>query len=94
MPESQKTPGEIVFERYLNSQSIPFEFEKPHAGKSKRPDYTIQWHNGVARIRFPHDLFNGNCDTHYGIMSIEQGLTFEGEALPDRLKLSKPRKHL
>jgi hypothetical protein len=264
MSESQKTPGEIVFELYLNSQSIPFEFEKPHAGKSKRPDYTIQWdghtiifdvkdfdppksfpmgfgqvdpyppirekigqgrkkfkefkeyccglvlfnagaplifldspdimlgsmygdsgftfpfntetgvgdssklkpeflgrgkmirphwtkaenttisaiivveiikpfflmmldlvredrsrdwekelsetipgfdpnlevprvivwHNGVARIRFPYDLFNGNCDTHYGIMSIEQGVTFEGEALPDRLKLSKPRKHL
>lgn len=43
MPESQKTPGEIVFERYLNSQSIAFEFEKPHAGKSKRPDYTIEW---------------------------------------------------
>jgi len=39
----QHTQGEQVFEGYLQSQSIPFEFEKEHPGKSKRPDYTIEW---------------------------------------------------
>jgi hypothetical protein len=43
MPETTKTAGEIVFEKYLNFQQIPFEFEKEHPGKSKKPDYTIEW---------------------------------------------------
>jgi hypothetical protein len=43
MPESPCTPGEVLFEKYLNLQHIPFEFEKEHPGKSKRPDYTIEW---------------------------------------------------
>jgi hypothetical protein len=43
MPESPCTPGEVLFEKYLNLQHIPFEFEKAHPGKSKRPDYTIEW---------------------------------------------------
>ena len=38
-----RTQGEIVFESYLKSQGIPFEFEKEHAGKNKRPDYSIEW---------------------------------------------------
>src|SRR2546428_9005665 len=37
------THGEILFEQYLESQGLPFEFEKEHAGRSKRPDYTIEW---------------------------------------------------
>jgi hypothetical protein len=43
MSDSSRTPGEVVFEKYLDSQNIPFEFEKEHAGKSRRPDYTIEW---------------------------------------------------
>lgn len=43
MIQMQNTQGEILFERYLASQSLPFEFEKEHAGKSRRPDYTIEW---------------------------------------------------
>jgi hypothetical protein len=43
MPDTTRTPGEIVFEKYLNFQHIPFEFEKEPPGKSKRPDYTIEW---------------------------------------------------
>ena len=43
MTELLRTKGEILFEQYLNSQSLPFEFEKKHAGKNKRPDYTIEW---------------------------------------------------
>lgn len=43
MTEAPRTPGELVFEKYLNSQHIPFEFEKDHPGKSKKPDYTIEW---------------------------------------------------
>jgi hypothetical protein len=38
-----RTQGEVVFEKYFDSQRLPFEFEKEHAGKSKRPDYTIEW---------------------------------------------------
>jgi hypothetical protein len=43
MSDSSRTPGEVVFEKYLDSQNIPFEFEKEHTGKSRRPDYTIDW---------------------------------------------------
>ena len=38
-----KTPGELLFERYLNDHGIPFEFEPPIAGKSKKPDYHLDW---------------------------------------------------
>jgi hypothetical protein len=38
-----KTAGEEVFESYLDSVPLPFEFEKQHDGKRKRPDYTIVW---------------------------------------------------
>lgn len=38
-----RTPGEHLFEAYLQTQGLPFEFEKEHVGKSKRPDYTIAW---------------------------------------------------
>jgi len=44
MTEVPRTQGEILFEQYLASQCLAFEFEKEHAGKSKRPDYTIAWH--------------------------------------------------
>jgi len=51
----------------------------------------IVWHNAVARIPFPANLFCGDYDTHFGVMAFEQGVTYEGSALPDRLRLSKPR---
>lgn len=44
-----RTAGEILFEQYLESQRLPFEFEKEHAGKTKRPDYTVEW-NGQSVI--------------------------------------------
>ncbi len=43
MTGALRTKGEVLFEQYLESQRLPFEFEKEHAGKSKRPDYTIEW---------------------------------------------------
>ena len=49
MNQALRTSGEILFEQYLESQSLPFEFEKEHAGKRKRPDYTIAW-NGSPII--------------------------------------------
>ncbi len=49
MAESPQTQGEILFEEYLKEQNLPFEFEKEYPGKSKRPDYTIEW-NGKAVI--------------------------------------------
>jgi hypothetical protein len=54
----------------------------------------IVWHNAVARISFPANLFCGDYDTHYGIMAVEQGVTYEGTALPDRLKLSESHNRL
>jgi hypothetical protein len=54
----------------------------------------IVWHNAVARISFPANLFCGDYDTHYGIMAVEQGVTYEGSALPDRLKLSESHNRL
>jgi hypothetical protein len=43
MSEPTRTRGEIIFEQYLATQHLPFEFEKGCAGKSKRPDYSIEW---------------------------------------------------
>ena len=56
----------------------------------------IVWHDAVARIPFPTDLFCGAYDTHFGIVRVEDGeveqdVTYEGNAVPDRLKLKKPR---
>jgi hypothetical protein len=36
-----RTAGEVVFEQYLGSRRLPFQFERLHTGKSKAPDYTI-----------------------------------------------------
>lgn len=37
----QKNISEELFERYLESQGIAFEFEKQYEGRSRRPDYTV-----------------------------------------------------
>jgi len=47
MPDKNRTEGERLLELYLASQNLPFEFEKRHVGKSKRPDYSLEW-NGNA----------------------------------------------
>ena len=51
MSDSSRTSGEVLLEKYLNSQEIPFEFEKEHAGKSKRPDYTLKWYGKTILLR-------------------------------------------
>lgn len=38
---SVKNISEIQFEKYLESQGLRFEFEKPYSGKSKLVDYTV-----------------------------------------------------
>jgi hypothetical protein len=71
--------------------------------RNRIPDYdpafevprVIVWHNAVARIPFPTDLFCGPYDTHFGIVrvnegAVEQDVTHEGSAVPDRLRLFKP----
>lgn len=40
---AMQTPGEAVFGNCLTKRGIPFEFERVHAGKAKRPDFTITW---------------------------------------------------
>jgi hypothetical protein len=65
------------------------------------PDYdpafavprVIVWHNAVARIPFPTNLFRGAYDTHFGIVRVEDGeveqdVTYEGSKVPNRLRLS------
>jgi hypothetical protein len=52
----------------------------------------IVWHNAVARMPFPPDLFCGPYDTHFGIVPDEQGgfnqqITFRGSELPEHVKL-------
>lgn len=49
----------------------------------------IVWHNAVARLPFPSDLFCGPYDSHFGIVPLEdggtgQGLTYRGASLPPR----------
>ena len=72
--------------------------------RQKIPDFdpyfeiprVIVWHNAVAHIPFPANLFCGDYDSHYGIVltengNVEQDVTYEGSAVPDRLKLLTPR---
>lgn len=50
----------------------------------------IVWHNAVARIPFPSDLFRGPYDTHFGIVAegdeVFQRVIYRGSLLPDRVK--------
>ena len=63
--------------------------------KAMIPDYdaalevprVIVWHNAVARIGFPSDLFCGPYDSHFGIVAVEQGITFRGSLLPSSVEL-------
>jgi hypothetical protein len=55
----------------------------------------IVWHNAVARIPFPENLFRGEYDTHFGTVQVkdgivEQDVTYEGNLVPTRLRLFKP----
>jgi hypothetical protein len=43
MSDSSRTEGEKLFELYLASQNLTFDFEKEHPGKKKRPDYSLEW---------------------------------------------------
>jgi hypothetical protein len=43
-----RTTGEIIFEEYLSTQQLKFEFEKEHPGKTKRPDYTLSWNGSFV----------------------------------------------
>jgi hypothetical protein len=66
---------------------LDLEFEVPRV---------IVWHNAFARISFPSNLFRGEYDTHVGIVHtenevIEPAVTYEGNLVPNRLKLFKPR---
>jgi hypothetical protein len=36
-----RTASEAHFEEYLTEQGLPFDYEKPYPGKSKRVDYTV-----------------------------------------------------
>lgn len=40
---SAKTEGEALFEQYLTSQRLPFEFEKDIPGTKKHPDYAVSF---------------------------------------------------
>ncbi len=44
-----RTEGEQLFEQYLKSLDLSFEFEKQYSGKSARPDYTVNW-NGIPHL--------------------------------------------
>jgi hypothetical protein len=45
MSDSNRTEGEKLFELYLASQHLRFEFEQEYAGKSQRPDYSLEWNS-------------------------------------------------
>jgi hypothetical protein len=69
----------------------------PHFDAEFEVPRVIVWYNAVARIPFSTSLFRGEYDTHYGILRaengmVEQDVTYEGNSVPDRLRLFKPRK--
>ena len=45
--DGTRTAGELLFEQYLNAMHYPYEFEREHKGKAKKPDYTVT-KNGVS----------------------------------------------
>ncbi len=64
MADSTRTAGELLFERYLRSQDLAFDFEKEHAGKSQRPDYSIEWRGSpilldVKDFDIPDEVLKG-----------------------------------
>ena len=59
----------------------------------------LAWSYGTTALHVYHfhQPYSGDYDTHYGIVRaedgvIEQDVTYEGSAVPDRIKLSKRRK--
>jgi hypothetical protein len=63
----------------------------PHYDPERRIPRVIVWHNAVARIPFPCDLFCGPYDTHYGVVQkpdgVFQQITFRGALLPSRFEV-------
>jgi hypothetical protein len=51
----------------------------------------IVWHNAVARIGFPENLFRGPYDTHLGTVregdELSQRVTYRGHLLPERVRI-------
>ena len=46
----------------------------------------LVWHNAVARVRFPANLFCGAHDSHFGILGVDHDVTFRGAKLPSSLE--------
>ena len=85
--------NELLLERIRNDRTR--EINEIQADlRSKVPDFdeslevprVIVWHNAVARIRFPDDLFRGSYDIHFGISSMHQGMTYRGNGLSSSAK--------
>lgn len=82
MTDSTRTSGELLFEQYLKLQNLTFDFEKEHAGKSKCPDYAIEWRGSTVLLDVkdfdaPAEMvkgFSGAFDPYPSIREkIEQG---------------------
>jgi hypothetical protein len=64
----------------------------PNYDASQTAPRVIVWHNAVARIPFPDDLFRGLFDTHFGIVQLQgevvtQNVTYRGSCLPASVKV-------
>lgn len=62
------TVGEEQFAGYLRTMGLPFEFEKEHPGKRKRPDFTVLHEGGECyfdvKDRTVLDMRSGAYDPH------------------------------
>lgn len=79
----------------IEDPSIDYEAEMRQRIPDFDPNLQVQrvivWHNAVARIPFPNNLFCSEFDTHYDVVrlddgAVEQNVTFEGDLVPNRLK--------
>jgi len=64
----------------------------PNYDASQPAPRVIVWHNAVARIPFPDDLFRGLFDTHFGIVQVQgeavtQIVTYRGSCLPASVRV-------
>jgi hypothetical protein len=89
-PDYQKLVGFVRSRRMSVSECIDEAENNPSLNTDLTVPRVIVWHNAMARLPFPADLFCGPYDTHFGIIkgedgAVDQTITFRGCLLPSHI---------
>jgi hypothetical protein len=74
------TRGEAIFAEYLSACGLVFEYEREHAGKAKRPDFSVMW-NGRECLFDVKD--REGDDTKYVDPVSDDGVARDDEPMPN-----------